>query len=140
MPAQVKANIIYRGNVDRLDTYLKDILEIIRMSNEKTLTIEYIKEKIVNFIKTNYLSQVRKAIEQNARIILIDATQSSVGFALNKWASENNYDDSSFQKSLSEALLLNQDENFVPSVFAAGAYDYNYRLSSVCLKFPIVKT
>ena len=139
IPAQVKANIIYRGNVDRSDTYLKDILEIIRMSNEKTLTMEYIKERIVNFIKTNYLSQVRKAIEQKARIILIDATQSSVGFALNKWASENNFDDLSFQKSLSEAFSLNQDEDSVPSVFAAGAHDYNYRLSSLCLKFPVVK-
>jgi hypothetical protein len=73
-------------------------------------------------------------------MIFIDATQSGVGFAMNKWASDNNNDDFSFSKSLIDAFLFNEtSSNWLPLVFSAGAYDYNYRLSSICLRFPVIK-
>jgi hypothetical protein len=47
----------------------------------------------------------------------------------------------SFEKALSDALALCETENdVIPAIFAAGAYDYKYRLSSICLRIPIVKT
>ena len=86
------------------------------------------------------MNQIRKAIEQKTRFVFIDGTQSSVGFALNKCASDNNII-FSIQKSLSDALTLYEtDNNFIPSIFAAGACDHNYRLSSIGLRIPVVKS
>jgi hypothetical protein len=86
------------------------------------------------------VAQIQKAIEQKARFVFIDGTQSSFGFALNRWASDNNID-FSIQKSLANAFTLcESDSDFIPSIFAAAAYDYTYRLSSICLRIPVVKT
>ena len=57
------------------------------MSYDRTLTLQHVENEIINFVRTDYLDQIRKAVEQRARIVFIDGTQSSVGFALNKWAS-----------------------------------------------------
>jgi hypothetical protein len=140
IPVQVKANIIYRGNADRVNRHLEETKEIRKMSHDRTLALGHIKNEIINFVRSHYLAQIRKAIEQKTRFVFIDGTQSSVGFALNRWASDNNTN-FSIQKSLSDALTLYEtDSDFIPSIFAAGAYDYNYRLSSICLKIPVVKT
>jgi len=49
--------------------------------------------------------------------------------------------DFSIQKSLANAFTLcESDSDFIPSIFAAAAYDYAYRLSSICLRIPVVKT
>ncbi len=137
---QVQANIIYRGNTHRVKKHLEEIQEIMKMSHDSTLTIGRIKNEIINFVRIDYLTQIRKAIKQKTRFVFIDGTQSSVGLALDKCASDNNIN-FSIQKSLSDALTLYEtDNNFIPSIFAAGACDYNYRLSSICLRIPVVKT
>jgi hypothetical protein len=137
---QVKANIIYRGNTDRVNKYLEEVQSVIKMSHDRVLTIGYVEKEITNFIRRDYLTQIRKAIEQKTRIVFIDGTQSSVGFALNKLASDTNTN-FDINKSLSDALTLYEtDSNFIPSIFGASAYDYNYRLSSICLRIPVAKT
>jgi hypothetical protein len=141
IPVQVKANIIYRGNHNRVNEHLERIQEIIQMSLAGSLTLQYIENEIIKFIRVDYLDQIRKAIEQKARIVFIDGTQSAVGFALNKWASYHDNNRFSFEKSLSAALVLHETHsNVFPVIFAACAFDYNYRLSSICLRIPIVKT
>jgi hypothetical protein len=140
IPAQVKANIIYRGNTDRVNEYLYGIQSVMNMSRDGVLTKEYVQSETRNFIKRDYLNQIRKAIEQKARVVFIDGTQSSVGFALNKLASESRTN-FNIKNSLSDALALYAtDSNFIPSIFAVGAYDYDYRLSSICMRIPIIKT
>jgi hypothetical protein len=140
IPVQAKANIIYRGNTDRVKKYLEEVQNVMKMSHEGVLTIEYVEKEIINFIRCDYLTQIRKAIEQRTRIVFIDGTQSSVGFALNKLASSTSTN-FNINKSVSDALtLLETDMNFIPSIFAASAYDYNYRLSSICLRIPVTRT
>jgi len=140
VPVQVKANITYRGSTDRANKYLEGTQKVAHMSHRGILTIEYVKNEIINFIRYDYLDQIRKAIEQKARIVIIDGTQSSVGFAFNKLVSDTGAN-FNIKKSLSDALVLYEtNDDFIPLVFAANAYDYNYRISSTCLKIPIVKT
>lgn len=140
IPVQVKANIIYRDNTDRVNKYLYGIQRIMTMSHEGVLTMEYLQNEIRNFIKRDYLTQIRKAIEQKTRIVFIDGTQSSVGFALNKLTSQSRTN-FNIKKSLSDALTLYAtNSNFIPSIFVASAYDYDYRLSSICIGIPIIKT
>lgn len=87
-----------------------------------------------------FVQLIAPLVRKQVSFVFIDGTQSSVEFALNKCASDNNIN-FSIQKSLSDALTLYEtDNNFIPSIFAAGACDYNYRLSSICLRIPVVKT
>lgn len=139
VPVQVKVYIIYRDNNERVNKHLEETKEIMRMSYDGTLNIGHIKNNVINFVRIDYLAQMRKAIEQKARFVFIDGTQSSAGFALNRWASDHNTD-FTIQKSLAYAFTLCEpDSDFIPSIFAAGANDYTYRLSSICLRIPVVK-
>jgi hypothetical protein len=139
VPMQVKAYVIYRSNKGRVNKHLEETKQIIRKWDDRTLNIEDIKNSIINFVRIDYLAQIRKAIEQKARFVFIDGTQSSTGFALNRWASDHDTD-FSIQKSLAYAFTLCEpDSDFIPSIFAAGANDYTYRLSSICLRIPVVK-
>ena len=117
IPVQVKANIIYRGKIDRANKYLEEIQNVIKMSHDGVLTIGYVEKEIINFIRRDYLTQIRKAIEQRTRIVFVEGTQSSVGFALNKLALDTNTN-FNFNKSLSDALTLYElDSNYMPSIF-----------------------
>lgn len=139
VPVQVKAYVIYRSNKGRVNKHLDETKQIIRKWDDRTLNIEDINNSIINFVRIDYLAQIRKAIEQKARFVFIDGTQSSVGFALNRWASDHDTD-FGIRKSLAYAFTLCEpDSEFIPSIFAAGANDYTYRLSSICLRIPVVK-
>ena len=113
------------------------------LKNDNDNTFQHKKKEIKGELRRGLLANLEqfKSSYSYARIVFIEGTQSTVGFALNKWASDNNTDSFNIEKSLSEALELHEtDNNFIPLIFAAGAYDYNYRLSSACLKIPVVKT
>ena len=65
-----------------------------------------------------FVQLIAPLIRKQVSFVFIDGTQSSVEFALNKCASDNNIN-FSIQKSLSDALTLYEtDNNFIPSIFA----------------------
>jgi len=140
IPTQVKASVIYRGERSRQLRYFEDIRQITTMSDTGNLTKRYVINLLIEYIKSEYWSQISKSLEQKTRLIFVDGTQSSVGFALNKWMSENNTE-LTLKKSLDEAFSLGETStDFLPLVFSAGAIDYDYRIPFLCFKIPIIGT
>lgn len=141
IPIQVKANVIYRGDKARQRRYIEEIKNTPASSNVNKLSGQIIVNQIIEYIKSDYLSQIKKSLEQKTKMIIVDGTQSSVGYKLNKWSSENNKHHFSFKNSLIDAFNLNaKNTNFIPLIFSAGAIDYKYRFSSICLRIPIIGT
>jgi hypothetical protein len=90
---------------------------------------------VIDYVRDNCISQINKSLEQKAKIVILDGTRTAEGFLLNQ-----SYTDDEiyikFDDSLKKSVEKISDQ-FVNVIFASGAYDYNYRISTLAMKLPI---
>ncbi len=90
-----------------------------------------VKEVMLSLLRSKSRAKINEALEQNANIVILDATGTSIGYAINLWASKNNKTFSA-QKAIENAIkLAKSDLVSIPVVCFAQAYDLqcNYKFS-----------
>jgi hypothetical protein len=101
-------------------------------------------EEILNSIQRNKLTRkINDALEQTAQIVVLDATGTSLGYALNLYVSQHDKT-YSVRKSIDTAIELVESGSmdYVPILVFAQSVDthYNFRLSMTMVPCPISQT
>jgi hypothetical protein len=92
-----------------------------------------VEEVMLSLIRSKSRAKINEALEQNANIVILDATGTSIGNAINLWASKNNKTFSA-QKAIENAIkLAESDLAYIPVLCFAQAYDLqcNYKFSMI---------
>jgi hypothetical protein len=137
IPCQVKTITTEDENAKQF--FEKINSKIIELQRGKLIEEKEIESEINNLVIENR-KVVLKSIEQGAKIIFFNGTQTYSGFLLNQWASDNNLD-LSIGTALKKSINLLQKENdhklncenekYLPLIFGAAAIDHNYRFSTL---------
>lgn len=92
-------------------------------------------QRLLDYVKNNCISQINKALEQKAKAVILDATQTAEGWLLNQLFTDDHIY-VKFDESVKKCIE-NYSNQYVNVVFASTAYDYNYRISTLALKLHI---
>jgi hypothetical protein len=141
LPFQVKTLIPMRFfpesslDYENHQKYEEEAIRIGYLYSKNKLNQSYVERKVVDYVKNSCISQIKKSLEQKAKVVILDGTRTTTGFLLNQlFADDNKY--VKFEDSLKKSIEMNSNQ-FVNVIFASGAYDYDNRISALAMKLPI---
>jgi hypothetical protein len=115
--------------------YIEDVAQIQSLYYNKQLNQSYVQRRVLDYVKKNCVWQINKSLEQKAKAVILDATQTCEGWLLNQmFADDEIY--VKFDESLKKCIKNYSDE-YVNVIFASMAYDYNYRISTLAMKLQV---
>lgn len=124
--------------INKVSSEVKPIIDEIQYQDQIE---DNLLEEILYSIKRNKLVyKINEALEQRANIVILDATGTSLGYAMNLYTSQHNKT-YSVQKSIDIAIeLVNSgSKDYVPIIVFAQSIDteYNFRLSMTMVPCPV---
>jgi hypothetical protein len=141
LPLQVKTLIPVRYfpisdlDITKLKKHDEEVARIGCLYHNNQLNQSYVQERVLDYVKRSCISQINKSLEQKAKAVILDATQTAEGWLLNQL-----YTDDKVYVKFDDSLkkcIENYSHQYVNVVFASTAYDCNYRISTLAMRLPI---
>jgi hypothetical protein len=141
-PSQVKTLFAYnifrtRSEVRKQEKYIQEKSKVIELYNNNQLTFDLVKQKIVQYIKTDGIHKINEALRQKAEIVILDGSRTIPGLYLDYYYT----DDSKYVKiydSLRE-LMKPLSNGFINVLYVSTSYDVKFRISSLVIKVPVLE-
>ncbi|HEY7081676.1 MAG TPA: hypothetical protein VH500_18440 [Nitrososphaeraceae archaeon] len=108
--------------LNNIPTEIETIMDILKY--QTVIEDSVIEELILSLIRDKFIQRINGALDQCAKIVVLDATGTSLGFAITLWTASHNKTFST-QVEINNAIMLvnNDDHSHVPVICFAQAYD-----------------
>jgi hypothetical protein len=119
---------------------VKTILD--KMEYQEKIEYSIVEEILASFNKNKIYKKINEGLSQGGKIIILDATTTSLGYGVSYYASTHKIT-LSIQKAIKDSIDFTKSnaEGYVPVLLLAESIDHdcNFRLSAVMIPCPIIE-